>query len=466
MKKFFSILGIAALMMACNPVEDSKPELPSAAGIVPVVTVDGASVTFALPAGVSGLIPIWETNESGDFVFAGSGNPYTKTFLEGGQFKVRMYVSNAAGQSKDYTEADFEVKIETTGFNGYDYNSEYNIWKKGEDAGMSNSYTYYNPDPNWGAETPLPINFGAGSYNITFEKGCYQQWQAQVHLVPTGAVALSAACNYDMSVLVTTNKAVGGVTFKLTDTTSDDNFLFVEQQDLVEGNNVFYVKNLPGIDAAATKLVLDFGYCTDGTEVTIYRITLKDHANDDGTNAPDKDPVIPEGPKEDEIADTNCNIDIAGSSNLWNTATIEMKNWYSASDWAGTLTADYKWVKEYSEYQVVIPEGIGGAEWQGQNQFATNIPVSAAKKYDFHCVVVSTEDTWFTVKLAKLGEDTAHQLCYYGKLFATKDTPREITIANLQADVDYEALTLFIDLGRTPAGASVTVKDFCFQEHK
>ena len=259
---------------------------------------------------------------------------------------------------------------------------------------------------------------------------------------------------------------MGGVTFKLTDTTSDDNFLFVEQQDLVEGNNVFYVKNLPGIDAAATKLVLDFGYCTDGTEVTIYRITLKDHANDDGINAPDKDPVIPEGPKEDEIADTNCNIDIAGSSNLWNTATIEMKNWYSAADWAGTLTADYKWVKEYSEYQVVIPEGIGGAEWQGQNQFATNIPVSAAKKYDFHCVVVSTEDTWFTVKLAKLGEDTAHQLCYYGKLFATKDTPREITIANLQADVDYEALTLFIDLGRTPAGASVTVKDFCFQEHK
>ena len=71
MKKFFSILGIAALMMACNPVEDSKPELPSAAGIVPVVTVDGASVTFALPAGVSGLIPIWENNESGDFVFAG-----------------------------------------------------------------------------------------------------------------------------------------------------------------------------------------------------------------------------------------------------------------------------------------------------------------------------------------------------------------------------------------------------------
>ena len=83
MKKFFAILSIAALVFAaCEPNNTDEPQLPSAAGITPVVTVVDNVATFSLPEGTTGLIPIWYTNESGDFVFAGNGNNYTKTFFE------------------------------------------------------------------------------------------------------------------------------------------------------------------------------------------------------------------------------------------------------------------------------------------------------------------------------------------------------------------------------------------------
>ena len=96
MKKLFAFLSIAAIVVAaCTKPNSGNSDtpggntLPSAAGINPVVKVEGNVVTFSLPEGTTGLIPIWYTNESGDFVFAGNGSPFTKTFFDGGTFKVR-----------------------------------------------------------------------------------------------------------------------------------------------------------------------------------------------------------------------------------------------------------------------------------------------------------------------------------------------------------------------------------------
>ena len=49
---------------------------------------------------------------------------------------------------------------------------------------------------------------------------------------------------------------------------------------------LIWLSDVPGIDAAAVKMVFDFGGNPDDTEVTISNIVLKDHAIDDGTVLP------------------------------------------------------------------------------------------------------------------------------------------------------------------------------------
>lgn len=453
---FFSAAVLALGLASC--AKDAKDELPSAAGITPVVKVEGNVATFSLPAGTAGLIPVWYTNETGDFAFAGSGDGFSKTFFEGGTFKVRMYVSNAKGQSADYSEAEFTVEG-AAGFNGFKYDSEFNLWKAAAGA-ASNSYTWHNP--GWAAEKALPLTISGSTFSLSVADACSDRWQAQVHLVPDTELALSSDKEYDFSVIVNVSKATGGVTFKLTDLASDDNFLFVEMEDMAEGQNVFYMKGCKGIDAAGVKFVLDFGYSPAGNDITISRIVVKDHANDDGVVAPDKEEKEPD---PDPTPNGDANIQVDAATNLWTGATITMANWYSRDDWNGGLTESYNWVKEFSEYSVTIPEEIGGGEWMGQNQFQTNIPISASKSYDFHLVLTSAEACTFTVKLALLGDDVNHAAFYYGALHAEANTPYDFTEGGFSPDIDYSAVTVFVDLGRTPVGTVVNIKDFCLQEH-
>ena len=466
MKKFFAILSIAALVFAaCEPNNTDEPQLPSAAGITPVVTVAENVATFSLPEGITGLIPVWYTNESGDFVFAGNGNNFTKTFFENGTFKVRMYVSNANGQSKDYSEADFTINA-TMEWNGYNYNSEYNLWKAAEGE-AANTYTWYAP--NWAEVAGHSAAVSSGIYTVSFPTACAGQWQAQVHIVPDGTIALTADKHYDFSCIVNVNKDCGGVTFKFVeqggDQTSngginhDEIFLFVEQQDLKAGENIFYMKDVPGLALSPAKMVFDFGWCAENTQVTISRITLKDHANDDGTNAPDKEKSEPE--PEAEPAD----YQISAATNLWRSATLTVAPWFSGSDWQGGLNLVYEWADNNYDLSLTIPDGIGGSEWMGQVQIQTNIPCSQDKRYDFCATVEADADFTYTVKLGKLGDDIAHAIVYDPNQ-KVENGVGQVDLPYLATDgIDYEALTVFFDFGRTAAGTHVTIKDVCFQEH-
>lgn len=467
-----SIIAVALFTASCNK-EEKVPtggdDLPSAAGLVPVVTVNGGVATFSLPAGTTGLNPIWWTNETGDFVFAGTGDGFQKSFYATGTFKVRMYVSNAAGQSADYAEAEFKIE-EAAGAvtlkGGYDYDSDFNIWKP---ADKSHTYSQYTATgPSWTVlDNPEIINVG-NSYSFTYETETNDQWQAQFFIIPTEPINCTADKTWDFSCVVLLDQTVN-VTFKLTQDGDDGNFLFTDRievpagQEFVFGySNIALEKDVPNV-----KMVFDFGGCPAGTNVSLGRIVLKDHANDDGCPAmPEKgtepDPVdIPEEP-----VDSNCEIDVAGPGNLWNSCTPVMANWYSAADWSGGMADPGVWVTEYSEYKVVIPEGIGGSEWMGQTQFQTGIALSAAKKYDFSVTITSTEACVINCKLALTGDDTAHSMFYKNDIKLEAGVTRVFTVANLVPDIDYNDMCLFIDLGRTPAGAEVVMKDFCVQEHK
>ncbi len=158
--------------------------------------------------------------------------------------------------------------------------------------------------------------------------------------------------------------------------------------------------------------------------------------------------------------------DIDGEGNLWKKASVNMTYWYSASDWSGALTPDTETL-EGNGLKVVIPEGIGGSEWQGQTVFHTDIPMSAAKTYDFCATVESDQDiSGMTFKLAWEGNDNDHAAFYVNNFAVEAGEAATFKMEAVAPDVDYDKAVLFVDLGRCAAGSTVTLSKICLQEHK
>lgn len=159
-------------------------------------------------------------------------------------------------------------------------------------------------------------------------------------------------------------------------------------------------------------------------------------------------------------------FDVDGPGNFWKSASVSMTYWYSPSDWSGGLNPETETL-ENNGLKVVIPEGIGGNEWQGQTVFHTDIPMSASKTYDF-CVTVEADQDIpaMTFKLAWEGNDNDHAAFYVNDFTVEAGEPATFKMESVVPDVDYDNVVLFVDLGRCTAGTTVTLTKICMQEHK
>ena len=159
-------------------------------------------------------------------------------------------------------------------------------------------------------------------------------------------------------------------------------------------------------------------------------------------------------------------FDVDGPGNFWKGASVSMTYWYSPSDWSGGLNPETETL-ENNGLKVVIPEGIGGNEWQGQTVFHTDIPMSASKTYDF-CVTVEADQDIpaMTFKLAWEGNDNDHAAFYVNDFTVEAGEPATFKMESVVPDVDYDKVVLFVDLGRCAAGTTVTLTKICMQEHK
>ena len=330
----------------------------------------------------------------------------------------------------------------------YKYDSEANLWKAADGA---HSCTFFYA-PSWNQLPNPEVENNGNEYLLKLPSATFAQWQAQFHIIPDSPVALESSKSYDFSVVLNSTTDIRAVTLKLTDVSSDDNFLFTENVNLTAFEDyIFDLSDLPGIDAAAVKMVFDFGGNPDNTEVTIKRIVLKDHAIDDGTHKGGASGENPGG-----------GLDTSGTD-IWDNAKVSYTWWYSMADWSGTLTPEISTIS--NGWKVVIPAGIGGSEWQGQTHFTLDAPASAAKKYDFCVTLNSSAACTCTVKLAWEGNDTDHAFFYDGNVALSAYEDFQYIQSGVSPDADYDKLALFIDLGRTPAGAEVEIKDIHLYEH-
>lgn len=398
--------------------------------------VDGEDLYLILPANT-----YWPYYANVDFI----ANP---------RFKVESISTKSADLVIDNGEIAWHFTI-TSGaaevkFNGFNYNHEANLWKP-VDAEGAHSYSFFYA-PGWTQIADPEVSCAGGKYTFSLPSATSEQWQAQCFIIPTTDLPLSAATNYDFSCILNSSTDIKKVTLKLTDTTNDGNFLFTENVNLTAFEDyVFYLSDLPGIDAAAVKMVFDFGGNPDNTEVTIKRIVLKDHAIDDGTHKGGASGENPGG-----------GLDTSGTD-IWDNAKVSYTWWYSMADWSGTLTPEISTIS--NGWKVVIPAGIGGSEWQGQTHFTLDAPASAAKKYDFCVTLNSSAACTCSVKLAWEGNDKDHAFFYDGNVALSAYEDFQYIQSGVSPDADYDKLALFIDLGRTPAGAEVEIKDIHLYEH-
>ncbi len=157
----------------------------------------------------------------------------------------------------------------------YTYDSENNLWKVNVDDTDAYTTSFYYA-PGWTQIADPGFSKDGGNYTITLPVATTDQWQAQVKILTN--IAAEAETPYDFSCTMMSDKELKGATVKLTDSSSDDNYMVLERVDLAPYEE--YVVKVPASvmlegAADALSLIFDFGGCQDNTTVVVNNIVLQ-----------------------------------------------------------------------------------------------------------------------------------------------------------------------------------------------
>ncbi len=455
MKKIYGYIGSVLLttamilgMIACSP--DSFPT-PNEAGI-PIaseyvdaiqIEVDQETnyVTFSFTA--EGVMPVWIID----------GSTYSTEFSmrryyrRAGDYSVEVKIANANGISDGAITKTFQVdKTIMSGFGGFVYESEFNLWTK---ATIDAPTFWYAPGWEQIADPAYTLS-ADGTYTVTLPEATTDTWQAQM-AIETNIVTQSTS-NYDFSVILTSTIDHPGVMVKLTESTDDDNFYFAQTIKLSANEpTCFWKSDMPGIDANL-KLIFDFGGNAANTVMTIESIVLKDHADDDGTEVPD----------EELVEEPNW-VAVDSSDNIWSGVTFT--NWfYTATGDSWEPVANPTLTVSGTEYILNLTEATS-MQWQNQVGFVVgDLGISATENYDFRIILEASNDIPnATIKLTDSNDDQNFLFVMNRDLVAGEEV---IVWTADVAGVEASEWELVLDFGGNPANTTVVVKDIILQVHK
>lgn len=342
-------------------------------------------------------------------------------------------------------------------FMGFKYDSEYNLFRN---ATCAEPVIFYAHGGGWELY-PAPFDYTVeeNGYTFSLPGATDQQWQAQFKFLTD--IVTSADKTYDMSVVISSNKDLPGVTFKATHETLNDKG---EPEDVGEiinkteavaagEDHVIWCSDVKGIDTDKLKIVFDFGGNPEGAVITVKNIVIKDHANNDGTVLPN----VPDEPEVPEAPVTWC--DPASELNLWNAAQSTMEFYY-APGWTPIAAPDFTANGNY--YEISLPEATFET-WQAQVKYHTLMATSADKNYDLRITFESNTDHGnICVKLTQDGDDGNFYM--EEKVGVTAYEEKTFKWVNMPGK-DIEKLMLVLDFGGNAADTKITVKDIIFQEH-
>ena len=121
-------------------------------------------------------------------------------------------------------------------------------------------------------------------------------------------------------------------------------------------------------------------------------------------------------------------------------------------------------------YELTLPEGLGGSQWQGQFAINTSLATAQNDAYNFSCTITADQDlNGVTIKLTETddADGTKHDDNYY---FADRHDVKadEPFVYQMKGVIlpknDAHALSMFFDFGGSPAGANVKISDIIFEK--
>ena len=327
----------------------------------------------------------------------------------------------------------------------WDYDSSANLWKSVDDGTLFDAFGYWFADNSWTALPTQPEATQDGDlYMITLPEGMGGSlWQGQFHI--DTKLTASAEKTYNFFLVMEADQDCPSVTFKLTDE-GDTNY-FIEERNNLKADEAFILKRegvtlKEGKDANAIRLFFDFGGSPAGTHVKISKIYFEE--------------VL------------NLNYDDA--DNLWKavddgSAFDSYGYWFADNSWTALPTQPTAY-HEGDFYEITIPEGMGGSQWQGQFHIDTKLKASGDKQYHFQLMMEADQDCpGVTIKLTDGGDNNF--FCE-GRHDIAGDEPYIYTLKNatLKEGKDADVLRLFFDFGGSPADTHVKISKIILKEVK
>lgn len=454
MKKIlFSV--IAASMLAfgftsCSPVDSDdhslggSPVNPSSLSINANVSADETGqmnvLTVTNASQAQSDVRYYICLDGKSLVETPAGGSITQIVKKKGDYVAQLYAFSACDQqmiSTNYTIAenwvDPDAPDEPEGWMGFtagsdllaDWQPDYNYWFSPSDwsGGL-------NPGLEGDIHTGLSFTIPAGTGS--------DQWQAQVHIEHNGPT-LSAGKTYDFSIAIISGAGNIKATIKPQKDGDDNVFFTADQYPLHEGLNVIALSDVAGFDGQF-KIALDFGCAPVGTAFTVKRVFLSEH--DDANVAP---------------------FDYNDSKNLLKDQPFgaDFRFWFADGGWGQIADPEYDG-DNAAYFEVTIPNGMGGDQWQGQVHIPfDNVNLSAGKSYNFSIVVVADNNVpGLTVKPQNDGDD--NQFLSADRHAITANVPTAIAFVG-RPGFDGK-FRLCLDFGGTPAGTKVKILDMYVAE--
>lgn len=332
------------------------------------------------------------------------------------------------------------------GFQGFDSNSDCNMWKNCQ---FNNEFYYA---PGWAPIDNPTVTEKNGAYTIELPTATTEQWQAQVKFLTD--MTTNAVTKYDFSCKLVSTTDHPGVTLKLVKTGDDDSFYFMERIDLKANQEVlFYRSDMDGIDMDNVTLVVDGGGNADNTKLTISNIDLQEHMCD-GVEAP---------AEEEDKTVYNYN----SASNIWKSHVDDKGDagfttfFYYAPGWAEIAAPDF--TADKGHYTVELPTATF-LQWQAQVHLITDIPGEADTPYDFSCKFLAKKDIkGVTVKITDTSSDDNFFFVNQYDLKAGEEYQVKVPASILKVGAA-DALKFVFDFGGNPEGEKVEIYDIIFQK--
>ena len=331
-----------------------------------------------------------------------------------------------------------------------DVNSAENL---GADFNKIGTMKFWWADAGWSQIGDPQFSYNNGVYTIVATENGGSEWQGQCS-IHNASVNIEAGQLYDIRVKMEASADLGRYTFKICAEDDDNNTLvyngslsLVAGEQYVEFVGVKAQTNGEDSGFQTAKLFIDLGGAPVGFELSLSEIIIQKHNENGGAGG------------------VSLNYD--DSDNLWKAVDDGSKfdafGYYFADDgWQGIAFAEA--THSGNAYEITLPQGLGGSQWQGQFHIDTKLTASAGKQYAFQLEMEVDQDCpQVTFKLTDAGDTN---FFFEERVDVPAGEPFVFTRTGvtLKEEKDASAIRMFFDFGGSPAGTKVKISKIIFKE--